>query len=169
MGAQLTSQVLPRHLEEIKDLTKHGHSFLLVIEVHRVRQLLKLERHNRHKLQTNNAMVAAWKKSPLLWACLLLHKICGPPLSARSRVPEVGSLSTTTTAYHVLVEENTYQSDASSDTKSVETARVRGPQFLKLLRTLLSSDSSDSRKWKVTSLTLWRCIITQRSLAGQLG
>ena len=85
--------VLPRHLEEIKDLTKHGHSFLLVLEVHRVRQLLKLERHNRHKLQQNNEMIAAWKNSPLLWARLLLHKICGPPLSARRRVAEVGSLS----------------------------------------------------------------------------
>ena len=105
MGAQLTRSST-RHLKEIKDLTKHGHSFLLVLEVHCVRQLLKLERHNRHKLQQNNAMIAAWTKSPLLWARLLLHKICGPPLSARSRVPEVGILSTTTTAYHVLVEEN---------------------------------------------------------------
>ena len=92
MGAQLTRSST-RHLEEIKDLSEHGHSFLLVIEVHRVRQLLKLERHNRHKLQQNNAMIAALKNSPLLWVRLLLHKICGPPLSARSRVAEVGSLS----------------------------------------------------------------------------
>ena len=78
----------------MKDLTKHGHSFLLVIEVHRVRQLLKLERHNRHKLQQNNAMIAdSWKKLPLLWARPLLRKICGPPLSARPRVAEVDSLS----------------------------------------------------------------------------
>ena len=85
MAAQLTRSST-KHLGEIKDLTKHGHSFLLVIEVHRVRQLLKLERHNRHKLQRNNAMIDSCLEkvtSPLgssstpqnLWPSIICKKL----------------------------------------------------------------------------------------------
>ena len=74
----------------IKEVTKLSQSLLLVIKVHRLWQLLKLEWHNRHKLQENNTVpknTSLQRKLLLLWLpllLLLLHKNAVPPLCSKS-------------------------------------------------------------------------------------
>ena len=54
-------RVFPRKSDEIKNLTELSYSLLLVFHVHRIGQLLNLERHDRHKLQEKITVTETWK------------------------------------------------------------------------------------------------------------